>query len=58
MSAATRPKTVGLCVCCQQPVRAGEERRETIDRATGAVPDLLLHQRMCKKVITERRWLP
>lgn len=39
---------IGLCHCCEQPVRVGEERREVVERGTGAAPEVLLHRQMCR----------
>jgi hypothetical protein len=55
VSAPAKRKVLGLCLCCDQPVHAGEERRETIEHATGATPDVLLHQRMCRPQTPTRR---
>jgi hypothetical protein len=49
MTAAARP-VVGACHCCQEPVRAGEERRVPVEQATAASADVLLHRKLCTPV--------
>jgi hypothetical protein len=43
-----RGAVVGLCHCCDRPVRAGDERREVIEHGTSAGPDILLHRGLCR----------
>lgn len=48
-------KVVGLCHCCDKPVRAGEERRETVHSGTGAGAEVLLHRESCAPDVAVRR---
>ena len=38
---------LGPCHSCGGTVRAGEERTATVEQATGASPELLLHREFC-----------
>ncbi len=47
-------RVLGLCQCCQIPVRVGQERRVAIEQATSASPDILLHRRLCTPAAPQR----
>lgn len=51
----TAGEAVGVCQCCQRPVRAGEERRVTVEQATSASPEILLHRAPCAPAAPQRR---
>jgi len=48
------PIPLGLCHCCQRPVRPGEERLEAVEQGTSASGDVLLHREMCRPAPVRR----